>query len=222
MGYKLDDKNIEFPSKHMSKIGTGKNGDVYKYRDMALKVFKENKDTPIDVETTEYLSKISTTRIILPKNLLFYNNAFRGYTHKLIDKKGTGKRLIMLPKTDLVQDIRVLESDVETLSNKQVLLSGVEKDNTIFNGNLYLIDPTGYRVLEDCDSEQLEKLNKYQLHLLLVSLITSELGKNNFSNRIQDNIKELLKMKDAHTNSSEFFSDIIGNNESVKEFVKKI
>ena len=55
----------------------------------------------------------------------------------------------MLPKEDLVQDIRVLEEDIETLSNKSVLLNGISPENSIFNGELYLVDPTEYRVLED-------------------------------------------------------------------------
>jgi len=222
MGYRLDDKDIKLTGKQWTKIGTGAKGDVYKYRNMALKVFKEDRDTPIDVETAEYLSNISTDRIVLPINLLFYNNSFRGYTYKLVSKKGTGNRMIMLPKTDLIQDIRVLERDVETLSNKQVLLSGIEPTNTIFNGNLYITDPTGYRVLEGCDSRELEKLNKYQLHLLLVSLVTSELRKNNFTNKTQNDVKELLEMKDISMDSSEFFADIIGNNDTIKQFVKRI
>ena len=222
MGYKLDDKDIKLTGKQWTKIGTGAKGDVYKYRNMALKVFKEDRDTPIDVETAEYLSNISTDRIVLPINLLFYNNSFRGYTYKLVSKKGTGNRMIMLPKTDLIQDIRVLERDVETLSNKQVLLSGIEPTNTIFNGNLYITDPTGYRVLEGCASEELEKLNKYQLHLLLISLVTSELRKNNFTSKTQNDVKELLEMKDVNSDSSEFFADIIGNNDTIKQFVKKL
>ena len=222
MGYKLDDKDIKLTGKQWTKIGTGAKGDVYKYRNMALKVFKEDRDTPIDVETAEYLSNISTDRIVLPINLLFYNNSFRGYTYKLVSKKGTGNRMIMLPKTDLIQEIRVLERDVETLSNKQVLLNGIEPTNTIFNGNLYITDPTGYRVLEGCASEELEKLNKYQLHLLLISLVASELRKNNFTSKTQNDVKELLEMKDVNSDSSEFFADIIGNNDTIKQFVKKI
>ena len=222
MGYKLDDKDIKLTGKQWTKIGTGAKGDVYKYRNMALKVFKEDRDTPIDVYTAEYLTNISTDRVLLPINLLFYNNAFRGYTYKLVSKKGTGNRMIMLPKDDLIQDIRVLEKDVERLSNKQVLLSGIEPINTIFNGNLFITDPTEYRVLEGCDTKELEKLNKYQLHLLLVSLITLELRKNGFNSKIETEVKEILDMRDECEDSSEFFVDIIGNNDSIKQFVKRI
>ncbi|MBQ9018714.1 MAG: hypothetical protein IJ097_00145 [Bacilli bacterium] len=222
MGYKLDEKDIKFTTKRITKIGTGINGDVYKYRNMALKVFKKDKKPPIDEYTADYLTTISTDRILLPVNLLFYNNSFRGYTYKLVSKKGTGQRMIMLPKTSLIQDIRVLEKDIEILSNKQILLNGIEPANSIFNGNLYITDPTNYRVLEGLDSLELEKLNKYQLHLLLTSIITSELRKNNFSSKVEKEVKELFDMKNAEDNSSDFFGDIIGNNDSVKQFVKKM
>ena len=222
MGYKLDDKDVKLTGKQWTKIGTGAKGDVYKYRNMALKVFKEDRDTPIDVYTAEYLSNISTDRILLPQNLLFYNNAFKGYTYKLVSKKGTGQRMIMLPKQELIQDIRILEEDIKTLSNKSVLLNGISPENSIFNGELYLVDPTEYRVLEDCSTKELEELNKFQLHLLLTTLISFELRKNNFTSKTERNAKELFGMKEIGENSSRFFSDIIGNNESIKEFVKKI
>ena len=221
MGYKLDDKDIKLTGKQWIKIGTGANGDVYKYRNMALKVFRDDRKAPIDYYTAEYLTNISTDRILLPENLLFYNNTFKGYTHKLVTKKGT-QRIIMLPKFEFIQNIRILERDIEILSNKNVLLNGVSPDNTIFNGDLYLIDPSEYRVLDTDSHENLESINKYQLHLLLISLMVSELKKNNFSSQVQSEVKELFEMKDNNVNSSDFFSDIINNNDTVKQFVKRM
>ena len=222
MGYYIDGKSIEIDNKRI--IGQGKKGNVYKYdQDTAIKVFKDGQDTPIDENTAEELSKISTDRIILPKSLLFYNNAFRGYTYRLVPKIGSGKRIIMLSKTDLVQDIRVLESDVETLSKQRVLLNGITPENTIFNGELYLTDPTGYRKLEDGVLESIEELNKLQLHLLLIKLITTELNNDKrFSSEVKNNIKTLLSMKNENMDSSEFLSSIIYQNDSIKEFAKKM
>lgn len=224
MGYNLDGENIKIGSKYMRRIGQGKTGDVYKIdQDTAIKVFKDEKNTPIDENTADKLSKISTDRIILPKSLLFYNDAFIGYTYRLISKIGSGKRIIMLPKSDLIQDIRILESDIEELSNKQVLLSGIEPTNTIFNGNLYITDPSGYSMLEDINTKNLEQLNNYQLHLLLVKLISMDLRNINFSTKANiDAIEAMLKGKDKDETSSEFFSEIISGNDSIKDFVKKI
>ena len=67
--------------------------DVYKYKNSALKVFKKENDTPIDPYTADYLTSISTNRILLPQKLLFYNNAFKGYSMKLVPQKGSGQRI---------------------------------------------------------------------------------------------------------------------------------
>ena len=222
MGYKLDDKDIKLTKKNLKKIGTGVTGDVYKYKNMALKVFKKDKKTPIDPYTADYLTSISTNRILLPQKLLFYNNVFKGCTYKLVSKKGMGNRMIMLPKDDLIEDTSIIEKDIETLSNKQVLLNGIEPSNTIFNGRLYITDPTGYTRLEDISIEELEKLNKYQFHLLFTILITQELRKNNFSNRTIQEVKELLEMKDSSNNTSDYLNKLIGDNETFKQFVKRM
>ena len=223
MGYKLDDKDIKLTKKNLKKIGTGVTGDVYKYKSSALKIFKKDKDTPIDPYTADYLTSISTNRILLPEKLLFYNNAFKGYTYKLVSKKGMGNRMIMLPKDELIEDTLIIEKDIETLSNKQVLLNGIEPSNTIFNGKLYLTDPTSYSVLDDIMStEELERLNKYQYHLLLTILITQELRKNNFSSHIVSEVKELLEMKDATDNTSDYLKDLLGDSYTFKQFVKRM
>ena len=222
MEYKLDDKDIKLTKKNLKKIGTGVTGDVYKYKNSALKVFKNGKQAPIDPYTADYLTSISTNRILLPQNLLFYNNAFKGYTYKLVSKKGMGNRMIMLPKDDLIEDTSIIEKDIETLSNKQVLLSGIEPSNTIFNGRLYLTDPTSYSVLETASTEELEKLNKYQFHLLFIMLITQELRKNNFSNHTIAEVKELLEMKDSADDTSYYLKELLGDNDTFKQFVKRM
>ena len=222
MGYKLDNKDIDISGKRLTKIANGGTGDVYKYRNHALKIFKADREAPIDLETAEYLTTISTNRILLPKNLLFYNNSFRGYTYKLISKKGSGKKITTIPKDDLVGNILIIERDIETLSNKQVLLNGIEPANTIFNGNLYLSDPSAYTKLDSYSVKELERLNKYQFHLLLVSLIISELRKSSISSKTEKQVKELLYLRDENNNSSDFLTDIIDDNDSIKQFVKKI
>ena len=222
MGYRLGDKEIKLTGKRMTKIGTGVTGDVYKYKNNALKIFKDNKEIPIDLETAQYLSQITTHRILLPKNLLFYNNSFKGYSYKLVSKKGLGKRILTIPSEDLTEEISIIEKDIERLSTKKVLLNGIEPSNIIFNGKLYLADPSKYSVLDLYSTQDLEVLNKYQLHLLLTTMITSEIRKNNFGSKIEKEIKELLEIKDTTDNCSDFIRDIIGNNDNMKQLIKKM
>lgn len=222
MGYKLDNKDIDISRKRLTKIGNGGTGDVFKYHNSALKIFKDDRETPIDEETAAYLTTISTNRILLPKKLLFYNNTFRGYTYKLVSRKGSGKKLITIPKDELIGNVSIIERDIETLSKKQVLLNGIEPANAIFNGNLYLVDPCRYTKLDSYSTKELERLNKYQFHLLLTTMITSELRKGNSSSKVEKQIKELLGLKDEDVNSSDFLIDAISDNDSIKQFVKKL
>lgn len=222
MGYRIDNKDIEITGKRLTKIANEATGDVYKYKNNAIKVFKDGKEAPLDVQTANYLSTISTNRILLPRKLLFYNNAFKGFTYKLVSKKGTGKRMIMLPKDEFIGNIVVLERDIETLSHKRVLLNGIEPKNSIFNGNLYLTDPSKYTVLDLYSAKELEILNKYQLHLLLTSLIISELKKINSSSKEEKEIKEIMELKDSSENSSDFFNYILDDDDTIKQFIKRM
>lgn len=221
MGYRIDNKDIDLFGKRMSKIASGKNGDVYKYRNSALKIFDKD-NIPMDKDTAKYLSSISTERVLLPKNLVFYNNAFRGYTMKLVSKRGTGKKIINLPKSEFIDNIDCLEYDIHLLSNKNILLNGVCPDNTIFNGELYFTDPSKYSLLDKVDNYELECLNNFQLHLLLTELITSELRKTNNSQALISRIKELLNLKDSNIQCSLYYDSLLEGNDSIKEFVKKI
>ena len=222
MGYRLDGKDVDIIGKRMTKIGTGTTGDVYRYRNKALKIFKKEKNPPMDLETAKYLSNISTTNIILPENLLFYNDSFRGYTYKLVSKKGLGKRMITLPKEELIDNIERLESDTETLSNKNVLLNGIDPNNSIFNGSIYLCDPSKYSILEVMSVKELEHLNKYQIHMLLSMMLLQEIRKSNLGGIIERKMKELLELKDIDENTSTYLERVLENSESVKQFVKKI
>jgi len=221
MGYRLDKNDINISKKSIVKIATSPTGDVYKYRNYALKMFKAG-EQPTDVETMEYLTGISTSRILLPKKLLFYNNTFRGYAYKLVPKKGQGKKITMSPKRELIGNIALLERDIETLSNRRVLLMGVDPDSSFYNGDLYLTDPTRYTIMDIAKGEELEKLNKYQLNLLITTLIINDLRRGNYDSRTERRVKELLMAKAAEENTSDFLADLLENSEDIKQFVKRI
>ena len=65
MGYKLDNKDVDISGKRLTKIGNGGTGDVFKYHNSALKIFKEDRETPIDEETAAYLTTISTNKFLM-------------------------------------------------------------------------------------------------------------------------------------------------------------
>ena len=90
------------------------------------------------------------------------------------------------------------------------------------DGNLYLTDPCQYTKLDSLSTKELERLNKYQFHLLLVTMISSELKKSNISSKLERQVKELLCLRDDNDNTSDFLIDVIDKNDSIKQFVKKL
>lgn len=222
MGYRLNDRDVKITGKRLARVGKGKTGNVYRYKNMALKIFDPDKEPPIDIETASYLTTISTSRVLLPQKLLFYNHQLRGYSYKLVSKKNNGRTIITLPKDELIGNLAILERDIERLSKKQVLLNGISPENSIFNGNLYLVDPSKYTILDLFSTEELERLNKYQLHLLLSSLITADFRKSGCDNSLESEIRELLSIRDDNENSSDFFADIMTGSESINQLIKKI
>ena len=222
MNYKLERKDITLNGKQKI-IGHGYTGNVYQYGNYALKIF-DKVDDVLDKETARYLSTIRTSRILLPKKLIYYKDKFKGYSMKLISNKPNSKSIINLPKDKLLEDIELLEDDVTTLSSKRVLLNGMNLNNIIFNGNLYITDPSRYSLLELSDLDKifnLDDLNQFQLYLLLNNIIIQELNKIQKQSGVSE-LKELLDEKDSNISYSEYLSEIIGQNNNIKTLVKKL
>ena len=77
-------------------------------------------------------------------------------------------------------------------------------------------------MLDVGDSDDLEKINKYQLQLLLTELITSELNKLNYPSSTIRRVKEIMGLRDNDQNPSDYLYEIIGDQKDIKQFVKKI
>ena len=223
MIYRLEDKQIELNvSKKSPLIAKGKNGNVYGYGTSALKVFDDLYEPPIDYETARYMTSIYTDRILLPRKLLFYNDSFAGYSMKLIQKKGNVKKLINSPKEQLINNIKCLEQDVEIISNHRILMSDMSPENVQYNGKLYISDPSKYRLFDVKSTDGLEKINLYQLHLLLTELFSEELRRINFSILVISRLKAIFGLRDIDQTPSEYLNEIIDEKDTIKEMVKRI
>ena len=223
MGYYLGNKNSKkkISIKGLNRLYSTKTGEVYKYKNNALTVFKDKNHPPLTEETADLMTRISTDRILLPKKLLFYNSAFSGFTFRLVDQVGNGNRMIMLPKDELVGNLVLIEEDIETLSSKRILLDGIDPNNTFFNGDLFLTDPSRYSVLEDCDIARLEDLNKLQFHLLITELMAPELRERSSDKTLEKKLRRIMSMKEAEVSTSTFVAKKIGKCDSVKQYLKK-
>ena len=128
--------------------------------------------------------------------------------------------MVTTPKDELVCSIRELEEDVEEISANNILLSDVSPENTIFNGKLYLSDPSKYTKLSLAPTEDLNRVNQYQIYLLLSELFAKELRTMNFSKSNISQFRELLSLKDNEQKPSEYLDYIIDDKSNIKEMIK--
>ena len=223
MKYSLDNKVINLSK--ASIIGYGKNGNVYRYKNNAIKIFPNGKVPSglIDSNTCKELCNITTTSILLPRGIVYYNeNIFSGYSLRPSINKNSISNIAKMDKDIFVCNVELLEDDILTLSNKGVLLDGILPENVIVSDKLYLTDPSRYSFLgkEYCDG--LYDMNSYQMHLLLTKLVLSSLKKSDVSPRELREFKRLLLSKNDKELSSSFFDNLIGDEKNIHSYVKKM
>lgn len=222
MDYSLENRRINLEKANI--IGYGKNGNVYKYKNLALKIFP-NGEVPsglMDGDTCHGLSNISTSSIMLPKNIIFYKNKlFSGYSLKPLSGNLT-RSIAKMEKSIFINNVELLEDDVLTLSKKGVLLDGIVPENVIISDRLYLTDPSKYSFVDKEFSSGLYDLNIYQIHLLLTKLVLTSLKKNDITPKKLRSLKTILLSKDENQLSSKFFDELIGEEKNIYNYVKKM
>ena len=118
---------------------------VYKYDTLALKIYKDNyKLSHLSLEELKIFKSILTKRILLPSDFLLNNNdELIGYMMPYIDGE---KNLLYDSVSNLFNELAVLKEDLDSLSSNLIILRDINTENTIYNGNLYLIDPGNYAI----------------------------------------------------------------------------
>lgn len=197
-------------------IKSGKTGKVYKWKNnQILKIFTINQskdDIQMDLETAEILSKINTKSryIILPIDLVFNKNDYKknnlkGYTSLYIKRKGNSN-ITKIPKGKLLENIQGIEEDIELLSSKNILLDGLNMQNTIFNDKLYISDPIRYIKMKE---ESVRNINMKLFQQLLIDLTMRDLKMMRVSKQKIERIAELLWIKDDEVLNSIYLKDLL-------------
>ena len=123
----------------------GSEFNVYRYDDFVVKIYKDNyKLTHLSIEELKIFKSILTKRILLPSDFLLNNNdELIGYMMPYIDGE---KNLLYDSVSNLFNELAVLKEDLDSLSSNLIILKDINTENTIYNGNLYLIDPGNYAI----------------------------------------------------------------------------
>lgn len=220
MAYTLNKKNNYISHKKLYYLSKGDTGTVYRYNNMAVHIFPDNLEGVFSEEDGKYFTNLDTHRILLPTDLLYKNNRLVGFTSNL-PRRNRGNRITNCDKTDFLYNLYSLEKDVDLLSKHKVLMSGIGSDKSLYNGELYITDPSKFgRILVNEDT--ILKLNLYQLHLLVSKLLMNDFKKDY---KYGDNLKgveKLLNLRDSSEYPSDFFNKILGDKDKVKTLIKKI
>lgn len=216
MLYRIEGKKINLD--RMNSLSTFENGDIYNYRKFLIRVYKENIPDELDIR---YLSKIKSINIYLPIKLLYGNDKFMGYTIKS-NKKYDVDKMINTPKDELLDAIYDLEEEIDNISQKKVILTGLDRNDAYYNGELFIINPDKYIIYNGADEDSIKDVNNLEISSLINKMLIHELNGENITKKNISLFNELLNKKDLFTRSSDYLDELLDDNHNVKEFVKKL
>lgn len=224
MGYTLNKKNINLDKKF--RLNTDSLSDVYMLnRGIAVRVFKENIDRSLVLSEyeCEFISKLRCDNMLMPKQLLYKNNKYEGYSFRNINKVRKDK-IISTNKKDLVADLEMIEEDLDVLSNAYVMLDGITPRNVVYSDGLYITDVSQFKVLNknEIDYRDLRKLNDFQIQLLFESLVAAELKRERVESKKIKYLLDLIEKRDDNTKQSRYYEDLFEYSDNIKQFVKKL
>lgn len=222
MGYVLKKKNININK--LPIISNTQTGIVYRLNSgIAIKVLRESMNL-IGEEESNLLSDIRCDRILLPKNNLYKDGQFAGYSFALLHEKRRLQKITLTDKEDLVAEVELLEDDIDNLSNNNVLLDGIHPNNIIYCNGIYIPDVSQFKILfeNNYSKESLKEFNYYELFLLINNLINNELKIDKIEKETIDNFNVLLSLKDDDVRLSEYLDDVLDNSKNIKQLIKKI
>ena len=172
MRIRLGKKLLEFTDQELDYmyLNEGMEGTIYKYGDRALKIYEEfPRKSRLEENEALELSKISTNRILLPRELIYDDkDKFVGYSTLYIDSYGLGN-ISKMSIDSFIDEVNILYRDISILSRNNVDVDDYTLYNTLYNGGIYLVDPGSYQIVDN--DERLFKDNRYRFNEFLVELL---------------------------------------------------
>ena len=219
MVYRLESKRINLD--RMNPIGTFNNGTLYNVKNNVLKIYDKNIEELPSEKTMRYLSKIKSLQIFMPNKLLHSNDNFCGYTIRSVNKNGRYNKIISTPRDQILDSIFSLEEEIKYISDKRVLLHDLDLEDVIYNGELFIINPDKYLVLNS-NSDLIYDTNILELNSLLSRLISKELNSENVIKKNIVRFNNILKDKDIYTSNCDYLDDLLSKEDNIKCLVKKM
>lgn len=141
---------INLNTDDLDKYDKGKEGIVYFYKDLAIKIYHTfPKKCKLNFDDVKFLSKIETKRILLPRSGVFKigdNKAtFNGYVTKRINNIQDFKEVENLSGSKFIKELQLIKKDINILTQNKIQIRDMEhKNNILYNGNIYYVDPGSF------------------------------------------------------------------------------
>ena len=179
MQFFIDGKKVRYNPYNMKKdkkLGSGKEADVYKIGNQAVKFYKPycNK-VRLSKKDVEKLREIDTKRILLPNTaLLDKKHQIRGHKMDYIEDLGIDS-FFNLDKESLKKELNYIRDDINKLSENGVVINDIsEPSNTIYHNGIYLVDPGSYKLNKVSKNENIrtfginiENINMYLIYTVI-------------------------------------------------------
>lgn len=207
----LDFSDGELQAMH---IGHGLEAYVYKYKDEALKIYRNSiRKTHLSEKSAEELSKIKTERILMPRRMIhdFDTGEFLGYSLEFIPN-ASRKRIQRIRKEHFVEELDIIDNDLRLLADNGVFADDFTINNVLYNDNFYICDPGSFKIEKMEDPDVIYKYNVKTFNWFLIKEV------------FRINTKEgLMKAKfDVNEPLGEYIRETALPGEKVREYVKRM
>ncbi len=212
--------DIRYIEDNFEFLGDGCEANVYrKDLDTVIKIYKDNNFMrKLDEESIKELKEINTHRILMPMEELYDEfGKLIGYLRKF--KQNYNYTLKNASGYQLLEEFDLLKEDAFNLASSNYTISDLHRDNIIYDGNLYLIDPGSYEKIIDEEFNtkiyNIESLNR----LIIDDIIGYDLE------QFTSKTKARLITDDLHR-SSEYIGDVIkeelGNSKTLRKYTRNL
>lgn len=199
-------------------IGEGYEARIFWYGDEVLKLYKKRcKKDRLDEDTAIKLSKLSTSRILLPKKMIYdsKDKEFVGYTLKRIQRKRK-KDILNRPMRHFVNELDRLNEDLLYLANNGVEVEDFHLGNCLYDGRIFIGDPGDFIIKEESVEGGIYRNNLYTLNRFVKDEIFGMVRLNIFErNAVEDRFEDFEFI-------GEQLRDTYKTGETVKSYVKRM
>lgn len=208
----------------LEKIGSGHDGRVYRYKNKALKLLKQdvitrkNKGLMTYEKAIYFQDKIDLKRILKPiDTMLDENGIYVGYVMDYCDNSYNSEDFYL---SDLLDSAAYLKDDFQNLTKNNIIAKDINRGSYIIgNDFLYLCDTDKYNKY---NAKDLISKNYSSFNFVIAKYLYLEMKENGNLNKEQ--LRKLIKWVKLKSNSSNFIQEIendyvYDNSIKMKEYI---